>query len=658
MDYKVGDKVIYQGQPATVIDIQGNFLRISYMFGQKKVQQSQVKPANNTQNTPPPPQTTPPINPNNFEPGEIVLYKNQKVTVVDIDGLIAKITSTSGIKKVPKTELKKIQVTPTNNDITSPELTVKKDVNFSTIKLNLNDNPKVQNPTASIKFSPKNILSKKLKNLISVKPMLISVEELQEIQTTPTEGFNDLNFSTGFVGYDDTLDVLQNSDKPVSPMLVNWVEPYIVGGVRKTLFYTETNSGLKVGERVFIVNGNYDSDEVIKIDKYKRGRDGYKVLFVDKCQIVLDIDYTGISPYEEGDEDEFIKVYCVDNQEQFDWINRQITTRGGNFDYKYNFYQNNFVFTNSNLSGSSNQFGFNSGITAGPGFYVRDDRNLTSNGTYSWINISSSFITSGSFSYVLSPTYSNNNRLKVLGGSFTYNYQDFKEGFVYNWEVGVTQSKWVVDVKYSKSLISKSNFRDGNFDGVFNGGIYGRQNKKITWTGNKSTWNTGTLLNTIWKKGTINSKFTLPESYFTEVDESGVPYQKVNAPNNNGRGFNFLIDSEIQSCTIENASILNTQIGTVSSTYSIVESHLINQSMPFANQIKKAYFEDSEITDVSIENSEVRNLRSKNSLFDNVKSINSYFEKSVVKNSDFISDEVIKVLGYDEFNMAERRTIS
>jgi hypothetical protein len=38
---------------------------------------------------------------------------------------------------------------------------------------------------------------------------------------------------------------------------------------RKTLFYTEVNSGLKVGDRVFIINGNYDSDLLIKQNKYK-----------------------------------------------------------------------------------------------------------------------------------------------------------------------------------------------------------------------------------------------------------------------------------------------------------------------------------------------------------------------------------------------------
>ena len=121
--------------------------------------------------------------------------------------------------------------------------------------------------------------SKQIGKLISTKPILISKEDLD----SAGEQIN-------LVGVDPLKGLVSNEDKPFSPRLLNWVEPYVVGGIRKTLFYTEVNSGLKVGDRVFIVNGNYDNDLLIKVDKYKKGRDGYKVLFVNNCQIVLDID--------------------------------------------------------------------------------------------------------------------------------------------------------------------------------------------------------------------------------------------------------------------------------------------------------------------------------------------------------------------------------
>jgi hypothetical protein len=66
---------------------------------------------------------------------------------------------------------------------------------------------------------------------------------------------------------------------------------------------------LKKGDKVFIINGNYDNDLLIKENKYKKGRDGYKILYIDKCRVVLDIDFTGVLPYCVENDDDFIKVY-------------------------------------------------------------------------------------------------------------------------------------------------------------------------------------------------------------------------------------------------------------------------------------------------------------------------------------------------------------
>ena len=62
---------------------------------------------------------------------------------------------------------------------------------------------------------------------------------------------------------------VSNSNKTFSSKLLNWVEPYEIKGSIKTLFYTEVNSELKVGDRVFIINGAYDSDLLIEKNKYK-----------------------------------------------------------------------------------------------------------------------------------------------------------------------------------------------------------------------------------------------------------------------------------------------------------------------------------------------------------------------------------------------------
>ena len=489
------------------------------------------------------------------------------------------------------------------------------------------------------KLSPaKNIISKQKLN-ISTKPLLITASQSQEIG-------NDINL----VVVDPFQDLIYNENKPFSPRMINWVEPYLISGIRKSLFYTEVNSGLKVGDRVFIINGNYDSDLLIKANKYRRGRDGYKVLYVDRCQLVLDIDYTGVLPYKDEELDNFVKIYYVEDERDFIHVNRQLTTRGGTFSYKFNYYQNNIIFSENDYTLPTQGYGANAGLVGSPGFFVKNDTN-------SWNDITSDFINLGTYSVATSPTYQTNDRVKILNGSFTYNGQDFKEGFVYKWEVGPTQSLWVVDVIYNKPFITKGNFRDGNFDGIWNVGLFGRQDKKIKWTGNKSTWQTGTLLNTNWIKGKLDSKFTLPESYLTEIDNYGLPYQKLNAPNNNGRGYNFIIDSEIENTTLSNATILNTTFGTSSATYSLVEYKILSVTASTSVNITKGYFEDCIFRNSVVNNSEIRNSNSKNTQFNNIKSINSHYKTSVMSNSEFISDNIIKILGYDEWVISESRTV-
>ena len=164
-----------------------------------------------------------------------------------------------------------------------------------------------------IKFSLSKERNRKnrIKDLISIKPKLIDLSEYQN-----------LGFQSSLVGFDETLEV--SVDKSASPRLVNYTEPYVIGGFEKTMFYTEVNHGLKIGDRVFINGGNYDIDLLIKIDNDKTGRDGYKVLFVDKCQIVLDIDWDLRNVWESDIDDNFIRVYLVDNLDDFNVNNDQV----------------------------------------------------------------------------------------------------------------------------------------------------------------------------------------------------------------------------------------------------------------------------------------------------------------------------------------------
>jgi hypothetical protein len=472
-------------------------------------------------------------------------------------------------------------------------------------------------------------------NVISTKPQLITRAQLQNLG-------NNINL----VGYDPLIGLVTNSNKTFSPKLLNWVEPYDLNasGTYKTTFYTEVNTGLKVGDKVFILNGNYDSDLLIQNNKYKKGRDGYKVLYVDNCKITLDIDYTGVLPYKSSIDDDFIKVYYIRNQSEFLHANRSVTTKSGKFENKFSYYNNNIIYVDAVYS-TAEFWGRNTGV-AGPGFYVRSS-------SATWTSITSPFTTTGSYSY---STQSNANKVKIMNGDFTYNGKEYKEGFIYKWFVG--QSEWITDVTYFPPYISKSNFRDGVFNGELNSGIFGQYYKKINWFGNGSVWNTGTLINTNWQKGTLDSLYTASQSYFSSFDNNGLPYQKANSPNNAGRGYNFVLNSNINQSTVVNGSIYSTIFGTHSNaTYSIVENELLEYSTTYLNTIKSAFFNKCEFNNSFIENSELKNTISNNSKFERVKSINSYFNKSVLKDSSYNSDNIIKIFAYDELTASESSSL-
>ena len=498
--------------------------------------------------------------------------------------------------------------------------------------------------------------TKLVKNNLFTKPYLLTLDEISQI------GQN-----MNLVGYDPQLNITSDDTNvvlkygvPSSPKILNWVEPYTIGGIDYTLFYTEVNSGLNIGDKVFIINGTYDSDLLIKADKYKKGHDGYKVLFIDKCKVVLDIEFTGSLPSNEttvntDDFDDFIKVYYLKDANDFLHVNRQITTRvsGNTVDFKFNQHQNNVVFTDNGLGFNpiGDDWGKNNGLS-GAGFFIK-------NGTASWIDISSDFMVG---SYSIAATNSNN-KILILNDSFNYGGFEFKENSIYSWEYNTLTAtySWTVNVKHENNnvpILTKSNFRDGTFNGTWNGGLYGSNEKRITWGSTTSFWNHGTLLNTIWEKGIMESKYSQTESYIAEFDPYGLPYQKSTNPDNDGYGYNFVINSEIRNAVINNANVSNSVllgIGTASNI-SIVEDHvrgnLTDQYIKDnfnSTLINKAYFESCGIQNANIENAIIKNSRVSNSRIYSVKSINTHYKSSLFKNSNYISDNIIKILGFDEF---------
>lgn len=484
-----------------------------------------------------------------------------------------------------------------------------------------------------------------VREVISQKPQLLNREDIVKYgNNIKLVGLNDIlpgtitkDISNPFEGL--TVD----KEKPSSPRILNWVEPYKYKGKNKTLFYTEVNTGFKVGDRIFIINGFYDSNNLIVNNKYRRTRDGYKVIFVDNCKIALDIDYTGNLPYVDSPNDDFINLYVIEGETDFKYFNRQITTRDDNFDYKFNPGQNTIVYSENNYTRPITGWGESEGLFGAPGFFVK-------NGTQSWTNITNDFI-SGSFSIAENLAYNSKKEVKVINGNFTYSINnevvEFKENKIYKWDDDL--SNWKLSADYNQALMTKSNFRNGNFKGEWNSGVFGSQDRKLKWEGSPAVWNLGTLLNTEWVSGEINSIYTLPVSYISEF-EGGEPYQKLNGPNNNGWGYNYLIDSDINLGTVKNGNIENTTLGNPV-TFSTIENYLIGTQSDYKFEIEKALIKSSYLISGFVKDSDVVNSRSLNTRFENIKSVNSSYKNSLIKDSKYLSDDNIKILDYEELSL-------
>jgi hypothetical protein len=336
-----------------------------------------------------------------------------------------------------------------------------------------------------------------------------------------------------------------------SSPLLNKVEKVSIAGKDKTAFYTEVNTNITTGSKVFIVNGNYDSNEYIKNNRYNRFADGWRVLSVDKNKIVLDIDWTGINSFFEDLENNYIKVWSISTEKEADYLNSiyidSYTYSVSKFEFGLT---NNLVFSNDIISSL--------GMTAG-NFYAKSG--LT------WSNINS-FINSELSGYFLSDYtnngFSNNGKILVKNSGFTYSNTFYQKDKIYNLDLQF-------DVLSNRSYISKLNFRDGIFLTEHNDGIFGTSLKRLNFIGSK--WNSGVFLNSNWNSsGILKSKSTQNEqtTYSLLANNEVITFQ--NANNNNSFGFNYFIDSIFESGEIEGGNFINSIIGNkLGTTFSSID---------------------------------------------------------------------------------------
>jgi transcriptional regulator with XRE-family HTH domain len=493
----------------------------------------------------------------------------------------------------------------------------------------------------NVKFVP--IETPTLKDVISKKPILLSAVDLFKYK-------NNLDLVGSSISTESKTsnqrigDLEQENERVSSPRLLSYVEPYDINNIPKTLFYTEVNTNYKIGDRVFIIGGPYDIDLAKINNRYKKGRDGYKILFIDKCRVVLDINYTGELPFKRDKRDNFLNIYVTKDVSDFRLYSKQISTRSGVFQYKFSAGKNNILYVDKSYDGFDG-LGSNSGIEK-EGFYIRNIEG-------EWVDVTETLISSSYENIVSNSISSFNDRVRINNGNILISYEDkayeFTEDGIYQWSV--EDEEWVIDKDFDDAIITKSNFRKGLFNGRFNGGLYGTKNKKIPWTGD-GEWNMGTLLNVKWERGIIKSTFTLPDSFISQFGEGNKPYEKINGENNNGSGFNFLFKSDLNDVIIENGNIYDTSFGG-DVNHSVIEDYLKSNDRDFLFELNGGYYNNCQFNGGKVLNSSVDNCRSNKTKFDNITSINSIFNRSLMLNSVYLSDNSIKILDYDELVLTD-----
>ena len=352
---------------------------------------------------------------------------------------------------------------------------------------------------------------------------------------------------------------IEETNESFSSPLVNYVESNEIDGVQWTRFYTRVDTNLEVGDKVFIVNGNYDSYELILNYEYSQGSTGYNILEINTTSITLDIEWTGDLPWEKDPFDDYIKIYSSDNTQRTQYEVQQ--SKYYPFKYIFGYRANNNIL----FSSSVNEF------------RVADSSNYT---TFNdWIDVTTELLSDSLSTLSISgQSITPNNGKLLIMDSFTYGGKDYDKGYVYTFD----GNEWVKDVKHRRSFLSKSNFRSGSFnDGDFNDGIFGNIEETTIWNSN-GKWNNGLLFNSVWESGVMNSKSDTinKPNHYTSL-ENGEIKQITDFNNNDGFGYNFAFDSIFSGGTINNINSDNCNSGNYTNPTNLVSRYLTNPNDNF-----------------------------------------------------------------------------
>ena len=507
----------------------------------------------------------------------------------------------------------------------------------------------------------------KLPNRISIDTIQKSLPNLSTSQLEILSQSISLS-PTDVVSVDIKKLVSSSTNKSFSIRLKKWVEPYIIKGVDYSLFYTEVDHNLMVGDRVFIEGGVYDSDNFISSKKYRLNSDGYKVLYVDRCKLVLDIKYTGELPTNEEEIDNFVKIYVASTQEEFDYYSQVLSLRddSGIIQNKFDLGFNNFLYLNGTFSIVPNSYNLTSfasdfALTTTPSllgdsFVVRG---ATGSPTSSYFVDITSDVFSNNFTPYLNPGFTqslsgffNNGKLRIMNGNFSKNNIDFKNEYIYYFDT--ISNTWKIDKTYLPTIITEQHFRKGKFkSGQFNQGLYGQHENRIEYQGDDIKWNLGTTLNVDWKSGILDSTLFYDNSNFTIFDRNNLPQIRANSSNNGGAGYNYVFNTNFTGGDVINGNIFNMAVvyGTNSNITSTLEDYLINVGTTFSINISGGVYYNSDILFASVSNATLISSYVFNSFLNKCKSVNSEIEASVFLNSTYLSDKIVKIQEYEESNI-------
>jgi len=415
-----------------------------------------------------------------------------------------------------------------------------------------------------------------------------------------------------------------------SSRLLNFVEPTIVGGFTKTTFYSEISNNFQVGDKIFIVNGNYDSNEKIKSDKYGKYSDGYRVLQIDGTRITLDIDWTGTSAYEDYNYGSFSNIWNARTKSEFDY----------QLDIKIGLDKNTYerdppIFLASKFDGLLNKEGEVALMNTNNILYYEGSFSISNQDNIN--DITNAFL----FGELQFPNISWNERIFIIGEdiSFNYNGKDyfFRENSVYKFFEG----EWIIDISYKQPYISKTNFRDGLFKGIHNDGIFGTNETKNEFDG--ANWNGGCFINSEWISGIMNTKTSSGTTFYRSKLINNQIVTSLDATNLNGKGINFGEDSSFIKGIINGGNFTNCNI-IPSNSKNPVKDVLQSLSTQFDISTNNASFLRCDFDSVSINNSDVINSSVKKTSLKSSNISNSTLLTSYTESTRYRGDGDIKVI--------------